>query len=213
MVLTAVGGVAVVEQPSSSILTEHPAFKQLNCLLRKLKIPATRLTDCVFSLLLQLRIILSSSPACAKIWRQRLWMRHYDHDCCKPTYLWPMSPAIRKFFRGKLNKKWLPAKRRAAQTYLDSQGQKHFKGGKDMKESQQLALQSRRKLVVNNAPFSFLSSQPRIYPVPFAGQFLRLRKLLLAEKPNIPEASCCSNQQLSSSRGGVMKPLFGNAAL
>ena len=43
MVLLAVGGVAVIEQPSSSILTEHRAFKQLMYLLRKRAIPATRL--------------------------------------------------------------------------------------------------------------------------------------------------------------------------
>ena len=44
MVILAIGGAVVIEQPHSSILTGHRAFKHLNHLLSKLKIPATR--DC-----------------------------------------------------------------------------------------------------------------------------------------------------------------------
>ena len=43
MVLLAMGGVAVVEQPGTSILPEHVAFKRLVALLRVRKIPAARL--------------------------------------------------------------------------------------------------------------------------------------------------------------------------
>ena len=73
-------------------------------------------------------------------------MRHYGHECYKPTLLWSTSPGIRVFSMGRLSKGAHPAKKKAAKTYQDAQGQSRFTGGAEMKASQMLGLQTNTRI-------------------------------------------------------------------
>ena len=131
MVLLSMGGVAVVEQPGTSILAEHVAFKSLVALLRVRKIPAARL--CLGELASR-----GSNMFSIEVFKQPFWMRQFGHQCLKRTLLWSVSPAIRRFAQWRIQQALLPPRKKAFESYVDGNGQKRFKGGEAMKQSQLL---------------------------------------------------------------------------
>ena len=73
-----------------------------------------------------------------EVFKQPFWMREFGHECLKRTLLWSVSPSIAKFAQWRLQKALLPPKKKAYESYLDGRGQKRFKGGAAMKQSQLL---------------------------------------------------------------------------
>lgn len=111
MLITATGGVWLLEQPISSVLFQSDRMQWFLVQLRKFRV---------------------------KIFRQSFWMAHYAHKNYKLTKVWSLSWGIWRLDFGRLNRK--KVKRSAATTrrYQNSKGEERFSGGAELKTSQLL---------------------------------------------------------------------------
>lgn len=65
-----------------------------------------------------------------RVWRQKVWMRHWGADSCKPTLLWSNSHFVQQLSLGKLTKEEKSGTVPLAKQYVDSNGVKRCHGVK-----------------------------------------------------------------------------------
>lgn len=136
------GGVWVVEQPSTSLLFRHPRLQWLCKLM-----PVTSL-DNVSGILawqcIQDHIGRRSLTSLAQVYRCNFWMLFFKSPSPKRTSLWSSSSQIKRFWLGKLTKKIREDHKKqnpdfaTVIKYVDKAGRKRYHGSKQLRSTQTL---------------------------------------------------------------------------
>ena len=79
----------------------------------------------------------------AKVFKQALWMVHYQHATWKRTHLWSTSRSIARFNLGSLVKKAHKSKVSTARQYYDGAGKKRYVGTSALRSTQHHSLTSK----------------------------------------------------------------------
>lgn len=140
--VTVLGGVWVVEQPSTSLLFRHPRLQWLCKLM-----PVTSL-DNVSGILawqcIQDHIGRRSLTSLAQVYRCNFWMLFFKSPSPKRTSLWSSSSQIKRFWLGKLTKKIREDHKKqnpdfaTVIKYVDKAGRKRYHGSKQLRSTQTL---------------------------------------------------------------------------
>lgn len=132
MLINAVRGTWVVEQPNSSILWLHDRLQQL----------ALKHT---FGIRLQAACSKNRAvaPACLsqhennEVWRQAFWMLSYGSRSPKRTKCWSSSMAVGLMDKGPISKRQIKAcATKTVDRWIDSKGRKCYKGNANLKVTQ-----------------------------------------------------------------------------
>lgn len=137
LLVIAVGGVPLVENPNSTLLHHHPRFAQLVNMLKKRGI---------------------------SLYRQAMWMKHFGHACLKRTLLWSTSEAVKYLDLGPIKKNQHKSEVKTAHKYQDRSGKTRYKGaGKDLKGTQLYPPRFVGKILENQK--EFLATKPALPPL------------------------------------------------
>ena len=133
-------GVWVLEQPATSIAFRLRGFQDL---LRKTTVPWKKkyisyICNRYQDWKLETYCFTLTPPEPIEVYKQSFWMRGFGAKTPKRTTLWSNSSGVRFFCTSKLARKGAKGDKapKLADTYLDSQGRKKFKGNAQLRKSQ-----------------------------------------------------------------------------